>query len=121
MKTGFRRMAVLSLLPAALATAALELSACSSRSGEPLREPPDLSDAKAAHGQAVFMAMCNKCHPGGGAGLGPALDNKPLPSFLVRYQTRHGLGAMPAFDAEELPDSALEAVTAYLEALRGGG
>ena len=67
------------------------------------------------------MAKCNKCHPGGEAGLGPALNNKPLPDFLVRYQTRSGAGAMPPFDPDELSDKDLADVTAYLKALRGKG
>jgi mono/diheme cytochrome c family protein len=111
----------MAVLPAALAAALLELSACSARRGEPLRGPLVISDPRVAHGQAVFMAKCNKCHPGGDAGLGPALNNKPLPGFLVRYQARHGMGAMPAFDADELPDKELDDVSAYLEALRGNG
>jgi mono/diheme cytochrome c family protein len=122
MNGGKRRLAALAamaVLPAALAAAALELTACSARRGEPLKGPLDLSDARIAHGQAVFMAKCNKCHPGGDAGLGPALNNKPLPDFLVRYQVRHGIGAMPAFYAEEIPEKSLDDINAYLEALRG--
>jgi len=109
--------------PAAALLAALllllGLAGCSARRGEPLRGPLDVSDPRVARGETVFMAKCNKCHPGGEAGLGPALNNKPLPEFLVRYQARSGTGAMPPFDADELSDKDLADVTAYLKALRG--
>lgn len=108
--------------PAAASLAALSvlacLAGCSARRGEPFRGPIDVSDPRLARGETVFMAKCNKCHPGGEGGLGPALNNKPLPHFLVRYQTRNGGGAMPPFDADELTDKDLEDVTAYLKALR---
>lgn len=71
-----------------------------------------------ATGRDVFQAHCHSCHPGGEAGLGPALNNKPLPGFLVRFQVRHGLGAMPAFDETALPAADLDALVAYLAALR---
>jgi mono/diheme cytochrome c family protein len=112
----------LAALPLAfLLAAVLLLAACSGRRSEPLRGPLDISDPKVANGQAVFMSKCDKCHPGGDAGLGPAINNKPLPGFLVRFQTRHGLGAMPSFDKETLPEADLEDVTAYLKALRKNG
>lgn len=107
-----------SMLAAALAAC---LCACSARRGEPLRGPLDLSDPRVVRGQAVYMENCNKCHPGGDAGLGPALNNKPLPGFLVRFQTRHGLGAMPSFGKGEIPDADLKDLVAYLKALRRQG
>lgn len=105
----------------ALLLAALSLAACSARRGEPLEGSLDDSDPEVRRGRIVFMAKCHKCHPGGDAGLGPALNNKPLPEFLVRYQTRHGAGAMPAFDADEIPDAQLGEIAAYLKALRRNG
>ena len=105
----------------AYAAALLLLAACSGRRSEPLRGALDVSDPKIAHGQQVYMARCDKCHPGGDAGLGPSLNNKPLPGFMVSFQTRHGMGAMPAFTEEEVPKPDLEAVEAYLKALRRHG
>ncbi|HJP61658.1 MAG TPA: cytochrome c, partial [Gemmatimonadaceae bacterium] len=58
------------------------------------------------------------CHPGGAAGLGPPLNNKPAPAFVIRFQVRHGLGAMPAFDSTQISDADLHAVAEYLKALR---
>ncbi len=48
-------------------------------------------------GEQVFLSNCNGCHPGGGAGIGPARNNRPIPESLVRSQVRNGRGIMPAF------------------------
>jgi mono/diheme cytochrome c family protein len=80
---------------------------------------PEGAGGEVARGERVFMAHCHECHPGGEAGLGPALNNKPLPGFLVRYQVRHGLGAMPAFPPGEIDDGDLDALVVYLRARRG--
>jgi len=97
------------------------MAGCSGRRSEPLRGAVDVSDPQVAHGQRVYMTRCDKCHPGGDAGLGPSLNNKPLPGFMVSFQARHGLGAMPAFTAEEIPRAELDAVVAYLKTLRRNG
>ena len=75
------------------------LAGCAtSRREEPLFGPLPLSDPKLVAGRQVFMANCYECHPGGSAGLGPALNLKPLPGSLVRARVRKGIGGMPAFD-----------------------
>jgi mono/diheme cytochrome c family protein len=89
--------------------------------GTPRRRPP-LGPAAAitehaATGQVAFMEKCNRCHPGGEAGLGPALNDKPFPDFLKRFQVRHGLGTMPHFSKEELSDVQLDAILEYLKVL----
>lgn len=71
-----------------------------------------------ALGEQVFKKQCDYCHPGGGAGLGPALNNKPAPAFAIRFQIRHGLGAMPAFDSTTIAESDVRAIAEYLLALR---
>jgi mono/diheme cytochrome c family protein len=71
-----------------------------------------------ARGEQIFNQQCSYCHPGGAAGLGPALNNKPAPAFAIRFQARHGLGAMPAFDSTEISGPDLRAVADYLLALR---
>lgn len=65
------------------------------------------------------MKHCSQCHPGGEAGVGPAINDKPLPGFLIRFQVRQGLGAMPAFSIERITDDQLTDVITYLQALRG--
>jgi mono/diheme cytochrome c family protein len=67
------------------------------------------------------MQKCDRCHPGGEAGLGPSLKGKMMTSFLVEFQARNGMGVMPAFDHDELPDADLDDVVAYLKALRANG
>ena len=108
------------LLPFALCLVPFTFSlACSSpRREEPLSGPLPLSDPKLVAGRQVFMANCYECHPGGSAGLGPSLNDKPLPAFAIRTQVRKGFGAMPAFDESRIPNVDLDNVVAYLQMLR---
>jgi mono/diheme cytochrome c family protein len=100
-----------------VAASALWCGGASARRGEPLRGPLAL-DAPAGRGHQVFATHRHACHPGGEAGLRPALDNEPLPGFLKRSQVRHGLGAMPAFSEAELDDAALDDLMRCLAQLR---
>ena len=105
---------------AALALLALTtVTSCgSARRGAPFvgeRTPPN---AKLALGEQVFDRNCSQCHPGGEAGLGPSLNNKPLPQFAVHIQVRNGVGAMPRFSSAEISDAQLSAVTSYMVWLR---
>lgn len=106
------------LLGAIVLGAAL-IAGCSARRGEPIVGgrrglTPDLE-----RGRILFMQHCHKCHPGGEAGLGPAINDKPLPEFLIATQVRVGLGAMPSFHRHELTDDELASLIRYLKALRG--
>lgn len=104
---------------ALLLGAALLMSACgSSRRGPPEQPPLALVDAEAQQGERVFMRFCNGCHPRGAGGLGPGINNKPLPAFALRFQVRHGLGAMPAFKEDVISDEDLDALVTYLVRLR---
>lgn len=95
---------------------------CSSpRRGEPLAGPMGISVLEIKKGQKIFMKNCQQCHPGGEAGLGPALNNKPLPAFLMRAQVRHGFGAMPAFSEQEISEEELTHLLAYLKELKEHG
>ena len=105
---------------AAIALAAICVStiACgTARRREPLRVMPAL-DQRAARGQVVFMAKCHQCHPGGEAGLAPALNDKPFPEFLQKFQVRHGLGAMPSFSEAKISDEDLDALMKFLSVLK---
>lgn len=93
----------------------------SARRGEPIVGPLPLTSAQIRAGQVLFMKHCQQCHPGGEAGLGPALTNKPLPDFLMRIQVRQGFGAMPAFPEKEVSAEQLDDLLAYLKELRSGG
>jgi mono/diheme cytochrome c family protein len=105
-----------------LTAATLSLVACgSARRGEPLRAVPVLETQAEVQGQQVFMRHCTQCHNGGAGSLGPAINDKPLPGFLIRLQVRRGLGAMPSFSKEKISDAELDALVAYLRALRAAG
>ncbi|HEY2588408.1 MAG TPA: cytochrome c [Tepidisphaeraceae bacterium] len=71
-----------------------------------------------AEGQRAFMQYCNQCHVGGAAGLGPSLNDKRLPPWLIRFQVRHGLGAMPSFPKRVMSDRQLDDVVTYVRFLR---
>jgi len=77
-----------------------------------------MDDPQVQQGRLVFASHCYSCHPGGAGGLGPALNNKPLPRFLVKTQVRRGLGVMPKFDKHAIPPEDLDALTKYVVALR---
>jgi mono/diheme cytochrome c family protein len=89
----------------------------SARRGVPLTEPVPLTPV-VQRGQVVFMQHCHMCHPGGAAGLGPALNDKPLPRGLIRFQVRNGLGAMPSFDKDHISDDHLDDLVEYAVTLR---
>lgn len=90
----------------------------SQRRGEPIAGEFIPASTEERSGRALFMRSCHSCHPGGMAGLGPAINNKPLPQWLIKTQVRQGLGAMPSFDETELPDDDLDALAEYVSALR---
>lgn len=97
-------------------------TACgSARRGEPITVSTAISDPYIEQGQIVFMRNCHKCHPGGEAGLAPAINNKSLPEFLMRFQVRHGIGAMPSFTEEEITATQLDNLMKYLKELRRSG
>jgi mono/diheme cytochrome c family protein len=102
----------------ALAVLVVAAGCGSARRSEPLTGAFAPPSAEAARGERVFMANCHQCHPGGEAGLGPAINNKPLPTGLIRFQVREGIGAMPAFAKDDIPDGDLDALLAYLKARR---
>jgi mono/diheme cytochrome c family protein len=95
------------------------LSACgSARRTEPIAGPMPVAVGHLTEGRKLFMRNCDQCHPRGEAGLAPALNNKPLPAFFMKFQVRHGLGAMPSFSKDDISDQELEDIIHYLQALR---
>lgn len=93
--------------------------AANARRGEPSYRPMAIDTPQLKQGQRVFMNKCQSCHPGGEGGMGFALNNKPLPAGLIKLQVRKGLGAMPSFGPEQISDEELDALAAYVVALRG--
>lgn len=96
----------------------LGASCATAQRGIPIVKEKDIDDPQIRRGQIVFHQFCHPCHPGGAGGLGFALNNKPLPEPLIEEQVRRGLGAMPSFSPEVIPDRDLEAVVEYLKWLR---
>ena len=97
---------------------AVLLGCGSARRGVPLVGERTATDPVLLLGRRTFDANCHQCHPGGTKGLGPALNNKPLPGFAIRLQVRNGLGAMPSFPEEEISDEELDALVTYMKWLR---
>lgn len=97
---------------------ALVVTACSARKGVPYTEPLPAESEEVQQGKVLFNQYCNTCHPNGTAGLGPALNDKPLPGFAIRYQIRNGIGAMPAFSEEIISDEESKKIVRYLKELR---
>lgn len=106
----------------ALTAAVLFLAAVTgcgtARRGAPVQEAFEPTDPEIVEGEQVFMTFCHSCHPGGAAGLGPSLNDKPLPGFLIRFQVRNGLGVMPAFGEDLISPGELDALVAYMVTLR---
>lgn len=92
--------------------------------GPVARRPNSIPDGeirgnpRLAEGQRAFMEHCNQCHVGGAGGVGPPLVDKRLPEFFVRFQVRHGIGAMPAFSERTLSDGQVEDIITYMRYLR---
>lgn len=90
---------------------------CKVRHSEPVtRNEFTLSNDRIINGEKVYMANCQKCHPGGEGGLGPSINANPAPAFIKRFQSRHGLGTMQSFSKTEISRQDLHDVTAYLKA-----
>jgi mono/diheme cytochrome c family protein len=90
---------------------------CSSRKSEPVKQKTFQSDSEEIlKGEKVFMQYCHKCHPGGEAGLGPAINSNAAPQFVKRFQVRHGLGVMPSFKENEISETDLRNISLYLKA-----
>lgn len=107
------------LLPASIFIAVVVclLTACAVRKSEPITGVMFTpATAAIAHGEAVYMAHCQKCHPAGEGGLGPALNSNPAPGFIKRFQMRHGLGVMPGFKKDEISKSDLHDISKYMKA-----
>jgi mono/diheme cytochrome c family protein len=92
---------------------------CSSaRRGEPIVGPLTFNDPAIQRGRIGFERYCYRCHTQGEGGMGPIINDKPLPKFLMRFQVRHGLGVMPAFSPQVINDQELDDILNYIVALR---
>lgn len=96
----------------------LNFSSCSAPKRVPDAEVVSMPTEELKNGRILFSQHCTTCHPEGMAGVGPAIINKPLPEFLMRFQIRHGVGLMPDFDEDVLTDEQVEHIAEYLVYLR---
>lgn len=94
------------------------VTGCAAKRGEPISHPLQITSENLARGEHAYMLHCQKCHPGGENGLGFAINNKPLPGFLIKAQIRTGAGAMPAFSKEMVTGEELDAILQYIDLLR---
>jgi mono/diheme cytochrome c family protein len=105
-----------------LATLALMLATLTScypvRRADPIVGPMALSDSHLQRGRLLYDRHCYKCHTEGEGGMGPIINDKPLPKFLMRFQVRAGLGVMPKFSHEQISDDELDDIVDYVVALR---
>jgi mono/diheme cytochrome c family protein len=106
-------------LDLALGSLLMTIAVCRPWGGESAQQEqtpvhPVAQTSARERGRQVFLSNCNGCHPGGGAGVGPALKNRPIPESLVRSQVRNGRGIMPAFSPDRISDEQLEALVAYV-------
>jgi len=125
MKNGFNfkyihiRAALLLLAACVVALAAV---GCRSvRRGEPIVGQLQSNDPDVQHGKIVYAHRCYSCHPGGEGGLGPGLNDKPLPVFAMKLQVRTGIvgfGVMPSFDKHQIPSEDLDDLMKYIKAVR---
>ena len=90
---------------------------CTVRKSEPLTRNTFIpKNEDIANGERVYMIYCQKCHPGGEGGLGPAINSNPAPGFIKRFQMRHGLGVMPGFKKDEISKEDLHDISKYMKA-----
>src|SRR5689334_22859852 len=95
----------------------LVIPSCVVRKAEPLTQRNFVPrNERVANGERVFMANCQKCHPGGEGGLGPSINANPAPQLIKRFQMRHGLGVMPSFKRIEISKRDLHDISKFLHA-----
>ena len=96
---------------------ALAVGCATPRRGPTMATPAAL-DADAKRGEVVYMQSCQQCHPNGEGGMGPSLNNRHLPGFAIKAQTRWGVGAMPAFPKTEIDRDELDDMVDYMKEIR---
>jgi mono/diheme cytochrome c family protein len=97
----------------------LVVFSCAARKSAPITGKEFVpKNERVANGERVFMANCQKCHPGGEGGLAPAINGNPAPQLIKRFQMRHGLGVMPSFKKDEISKNDLRDISKYLKAVK---
>lgn len=116
-----RPLSVLVWIIGAIALIAPLLYGCGAeRRGQPEAPAVRPDNPTEVKGERLFHRWCYQCHPGGEAGLGPAINDRALPHPAIRLQIRRGVGAMPAFGEDVLSDGDVSAILAYLDEMKAG-
>jgi mono/diheme cytochrome c family protein len=107
----------------AISTLLLITSCGTARRGEPVFGKMEERNEKVNMGEIVFMNDCQKCHPGGESGVGPSINNIPIPGIALRFRVRSkafllGVGRMPSFKQHEISKKEMDSLIAYLHALK---
>ncbi len=80
------------------------------------------STGDAGAGRSVYVQLCDACHPGGGAGLGPALSGADFEASFGGDEAlaaiiRDGTSGMPAFPSSRVSDTQLLDLVAFIRTL----
>lgn len=99
------------------------LSSCSARRIEKEMAASKTENPKITEGRLVFKNKCQKCHPNGENGVGPEINNIPLPGFAIKARVRSRAfllwtGRMPQFNKQEITPKELTSLVAYVKMLR---
>jgi mono/diheme cytochrome c family protein len=83
---------------------------------------PPAGVENATPGLTIFRQQCQACHPSLGkvAGVGPKLTNSPNagdPNY-IRNTIRNGKSPMPSFPSNQISDTDLENLVAYIASIR---
>src|SRR5512144_1844600 len=62
-------------------------------------------------GAEIYAKVCAYCHD---TGVGPAIRGSGLAPAVIKFYTRRGSRAMPAFRASEIDDEALAKLAEYV-------
>lgn len=91
------------------------IASCVVRKSEPVQQKEFVpEDERTVNGEKMYMIHCQKCHPMGEGGLGPAVNPNPAPGFVKRFQMRHGIGVMPGFKTHEISRKDLKDISRYM-------
>lgn len=116
-KVIMKNIIIVSLLITIVTFVSILYSSCSVRRAEAITQREFIpGNERVINGEKVFMAYCQKCHPGGEGGLGPSVNGNIAPQFIKRFQMRHGIGVMPSFKKDEISKKDLRDISKYLRA-----
>lgn len=111
------------ILLSAFIPACICISGCNSRRIEKDRSTSQTEDPKIMEGRLVFKNKCQKCHPGGEAGVGPEINTIRVPKFVLKARVRSRAfllwtGRMPQFDKHEISPKELNSLVTFIKVMQ---